>query len=58
MEEEELRRRSAPRPWPTGGWFMNYHIYSSAVCRLSEPAERTRGGTVLYLSQPHFTQLS
>jgi hypothetical protein len=29
-EEEEVRRRSAPRPWPTGGWLMNYHIYSSA----------------------------
>jgi hypothetical protein len=30
MEEEEVRRRSAPRPWPTGGWLMNYHVYSSA----------------------------
>jgi hypothetical protein len=30
MEEEEVRRRSAPRPWPTGGWLMNYHIYSFA----------------------------
>jgi hypothetical protein len=27
-------------------------------CRLSESAERTRGATVLYLSQPLFGQLS